>query len=528
MIADGFSISLQILEAYYTISEAFYGLPIFVKILISTPGWERAFIIPFKDLTIHKLEKICGPFLCIQSTKSRAALRDTLSCALLMLKEGTVRYGYYLDRPGAIRFPDGHVCFLRGSEILGSCNRPLLLSEPLRDMQLAGSGAQGSLSQLPSLLLSASLQVLLVLSYVILTSIRSLLIEEGLPLQAVLYIVGKQGLGKTTLAERIAAIYTKNGRPCGIVQAGSTLAASNDMITSLRDQPVIIDDVCNSAAPEVKREGLKLAAHLIRQGTGVTPIIKRSGKDTVQLSAEAGLIFTAEFPLENLSDLTRCIIVPLQEQPFIPDQLTPALIGDVIRFYSSWFCDHADEEIKHFRSAPVVRAAVKMDKRISNNYRFLQAAFGSFLRFLSDSVISCDENQLLMRLNDAMEYALWYQQGMIESLLEDVPVGNLAFCLYDGFENEAFGLAKKISKLEKHEGILWKGDLCLRAEPLVKFVRTQRGFHNWSPNKITRTLKDYGALVLQEENAATVHLTKGTPRVYRIRLDILKESAERF
>lgn len=169
-----------------------------------------------------------------------------------------------------------------------------------------------------------------------------------------------------------------------------------------------------------------------------------------------------------------------------------------------------------------------MDKRISNNYRFLQAAFGSFLRFLSDSVISCDENQLLMRLNDAMEYALWYQQGMIESLLEDVPVGNLAFCLYDGFENEAFGLAKKISKLEKHEGILWKGDLCLRAEPLVKFVRTQRGFHNWSPNKITRTLKDYGALVLQEENAATVHLTKGTPRVYRIRLDILKESAERF
>ena len=330
------------------------------------------------------------------------------------------------------------------------------------------------------------------------------------------------------LAERIAAIYTKKGRPCGIVQAGSTLSASNDMITSLRDQPVIIDDVCNSAAPEVKREGLKLAAQLIRQGTGVTPIIKRSGKDTVQLSAEAGLIFTAEFPLENLSDLTRCIIVPLQEQPFIPDQLTPALIGDVIRFYSSWFCDHADEEIKHFRSAPVVRAAVKMDKRISNNYRFLQAAFGSFLRFLSDSVISCDESQLLMRLNDAMEYALWYQQGMIESLLEDVPVGNLAFCLYDGFENEAFDLAKKISKLEKHEGILWKGDLCLRAEPLVKFVRTQRGFHNWSPNKITRALKDYGALVLQEENAATVHLVKNTPRVYRIRLNILKESAERF
>lgn len=37
-----------------------------------------------------------------------------------------------------------------------------------------------------------------------------------------------------------------------------------------------------------------------------------------------------------------------------------------------------------------------------------------------------------------------------------------------------------------------------------------------------------GALVIQEENTAQIHLKKGTLRVYCIRLDVLEEYEERF
>ena len=111
-----------------------------------------------------------------------------------------------------------------------------------------------------------------------------------------------------------------------------------------------------------------------------------------------------------------------------------------------------------------------------------------------------------------------------QEIREQIPIGNLAAILYAGYENDDFKLTKKIDKLQKHDGILWNNDLCLRSEPLIRFVRLQPGFHNWNRNKISRELKDIGALVLQEEETSTVHLDDDSPRVYRIRLDVLKKN----
>lgn len=119
---------------------------------------------------------------------------------------------------------------------------------------------------------------------------------------------------------------------------------------------------------------------------------------------------------------------------------------------------------------------------------------------------------------------------MIDQLKECFPVGNLPFCILEGYKNKAFDLAKKIEKLSKNDGIVWKNDLCLRREALVQFIRQQPGYHDWTSNRITRALKDINALALQEDEAATVRLTKeeNVPRVYRIRLNVLKETAKKY
>lgn len=531
MRIDGCTATVIAKEAFYRVIDNLTDLPAWLEATVQGNGWASTLTVPLRQYNARELQKIC-PLLQFHGRKAQAAFDEALNADLISgLKTGRIPRGYFFDKNGTTILPDGRICFVRSAELLGDCGRPYLIAPEINNVQLLGQGNPPS--QLVPILLSSPLQVLLVFAYVVLTSIRSLLVENGLDLQAVLYIVGGQGLGKTTLATRIAGIYAKDYRPVGIVQAGSTLAAVNALMTDLRDQPLVVDDLCLSASRETERKRVDLATKLIRQGTGHIPIIKRVGKNTVELPCEASLILTAEFPLENMSDLTRCVMVPVRKSLDMPNDLTPSLIGDAIRHYSLWLAEHAPEELVRFHKT--VDAALinrgNVDARIVTNYACLYAAVQSFL--CSTRKLNPPqnwENGVLRVMRKALSVAWKEHQRMINQLKEGFPVGNLPFCLLEGYGNSAFDLAKKIEKLNKHSGIIWKDDLCLRKEALIQFVRQQPGYHDWTANRITRTLKDIGALVLQEEDTATVKLTKDSnvPRVYRIRLNVLKDAAEKF
>ena len=134
-----------------------------------------------------------------------------------------------------------------------------------------------------------------------------------------------------------------------------------------------------------------------------------------------------------------------------------------------------------------------------------------------------------------MEQAIGFAQNehlaLVEEIKRTIPIGNLAYCLLAGLNTKMFDLKRKyehLEKLVKHDGIIWHGNLCLRKEPLVQFVQRHPGYQDWSSRKIVQELKRIDALVLQESGAATVHLSKDSPRVYRIRLDVLQQNAQRY
>lgn len=530
MERKGCNATVQIQSAFYPLTANLEELPSLVEVIVQGDGWKYPLTLSLSQFKAKEIQKQC-PLLRFQNRKAQAVFDESLITDLLAgLKDGTIQRGYLFDKGGANILPDGRLCFVHGSELLGVCGRPYRIAPQISGVRLRGNGEP--LSRLLPLLEESPPQVLLVLAHIVLTTIRSLLVEDGIDLQAVLYIVGGQGLGKTTLATRVAGIYEKDGKPAGIVQAGSTYAAVNALMTGQRDQPVIIDDLCLSVSRDTARKRVELASKLIRQGTGCIPIIKQTGKTTVELPCEAGLILTAEFPLENLSDLTRCIIVPVKKPLDIPDELTPELIGNAIRHYSRWFTRHFQEELPRFHST--VNHAVegaKADIRMATNYACLKAAFLSFLRSLrSLGVPARIRDSAVGRMDRAILKATKEHQSMMEQIKETIPLGNLSYCIMEGYKANAFQLAEKKKDLSKKDGILWQNDLCVRREALIRFVRLQPGYQNWSPNRITRALKDVGALVLQEENAATVRLSKkaNVPRVYRIRLSVLKETAKKY
>lgn len=530
-LTDYLNADIDFPQAFYSLGANEKSPPEMIHVVIKakfSPGWVKDILLPLEKLSITALKKEC-PFLgCkLENRKADHLLMNALQSAF---ETGSVSVGYVFHELGALQFPDGSLRFLRGEELIPeNCSRPWTLAPEIAGIELAGNGTS-SADEITSTLLSVPPQALLSIAYTDLTSVRSVVLDNGVDFQAVCYIVGGQGLGKTTLAKRTAGIYRNKqaGKPAGIVQASSTISAVGQLLVSLRDQPVVIDDLCLSAGRDTERKRRELGAYLMRKGTGEEPIIKQSGEQTLELYCNAGVCLTAEFSMKNASDLDRCIIIPVDQRLNLPSNFTPELVGDILRIYSAWFAQNHERAIKRLRTD--LNSDWWKDKipRIRTNYGCVRWAFQCMLDALEDCGYLSSENhmKLLKRLENALNIALDKHLMLKQELMEQIPAGNLAAILYSGYKNRDFDLVKKPKKLKQHEGIIWQDDLCLRSEALVRFIRIQPGFHGWSRNRITQELKDMGALVLQEENASTVRLAEGLPRVYRIRLSVLKDATE--
>lgn len=515
--------------AYYDPSTDPEPIPVSVKLRVEARPphniWKKEFSVPLDKLTAKTLQKEC-PFIQFEISDKEITrlLREQLQRGL---QEGTIPKGRSFHETGAVYLPDRTLGFLRGSELIpDECKQPHVLASEIEDIQLLeeNTTAQTWITALQT----APLAALLVIAYVMLTSVRSLVRSAGVTLQAILYIVGAQGLGKTTLATRLAGIYwdRASGTLANIAQAGSSISGTEHLFAIHRDQPVIVDDLCRSAGRDTERKRRELGAKIIREGSGDIPIIKKRGKEIEKRTCNAGVILTAEYAMDNPSDLTRCLIVPVNERLNLSSMLTPELVGSMVRHYSEWFSNNSDYEFRRLKDTLNGGWKSKLEPRIRTNYICLRWAFQSLLNSLDDAGLRSDvKKELHAQMDKAVDMALSEHMKFKRDILEQFPVGNLAACLYEGYKSGSFDLTKKIGKLQKHEGIMWGNDLCLRAEALIRFVRLQPGFHDWNRNKISRELKDIGALVLQEEGASTVHLDDDSPRVYRIRLDVLKDAA---
>lgn len=525
--------------AWYPLSQNLQSDPAYISLHIrSNRGqtWDKQIVLPLEQICAAQFQKIC-PFLRIPgSRKEVQRFNEELMAKLEReLAAGIIERGYYLEQSGVIDFPDGMIQFLAGSELIPNhCNRRYLPAPHLGNIRLVGEGTT-SLQEMEWALVEAPAQALLTLAYVLLTSVRSMVIDQGIDFQAVLYILGGQGLGKTTLAKRTAGLYqTEEGYVSGLVQAGSTMAGIRDMLIRFRDRPVIVDDLCLSAGKDTERRRKEVGATLVREGSGNTPIIKKRGNDIDEKRCHAGVILTAEFPLDNMSDLSRCILVPVHEKLTLAPSWTPTVVGDLLRRFFTWFSDHHIDALNTLTESLNKGWKPKLEKRVRTNYICLRWAFRTLLECLTDSGMAPEHR---MYLEKSMRFAI--KQGLSEykllrkEQLDLVPEGNLSFCILKGYKNKVFHLADSIEKLEKKDGVMWKDDLCIRPQQLLSFVRQQPGYHQYTRNQLTQELMDLGVLVIQEDSGYAVHLARSKdsasiPRVYRLRLDVLKKTAKKY
>lgn len=438
--------------------------------------------------------------------------------------------GLCFRRSGSHQLPDGSWVSVIGGRLIGECRYPYIVD--ITDAgQVQMQPAEKPLTLLAGELLLVNPQVLLAIAYLMVTLVRSWVRGITDSWQAVLMVVGRQGMGKTTLAERITGWYQDG---CGgnalFFGAGSTPASMRDILVNMRDLPVVIDDLCLSASPSVQRRARDLGAQFVREGANAAAITKKKpGCGTARLQCAAGLVMTAEFALENGSDITRCIYLTIDQPLGLPESLTTSMIGAAVQGFLNWFLPHQEQARAALEQMLKQPDHPEVHQRAWKNFIILKWGMTAFLCAAEDE--GCPDAcraKLMERFNEALVASLQYQSSLLKKLDRCKKKGNIAAVILAGLEAGAFQMTKNIDKLWKKDGIWWRGDAGLRKDALERFIRLQDGYGTYTISKIIQELKDIGALVIQEEGTAQVKIKKGTPRVYRLRLDVLRDEAEEF
>lgn len=483
------------------------------------------------------------PLLQCSSSRHRAVF-DTylveIAQKFLENPEKNAVRAYFFAQNGIVHLDDGSTCTVLGDRILGYKGQRCV-AQPMCSWRIP-EGTPDACITLAKLLTNQPSAVLLTTAYTLLTTVRSAVIESGVDLQAVLYITGAQGLGKTTLARRVAGFVnnTDTDRPALLFDAGSTLAATRDAMASARDLPIVVDDLCLSASRAAQQQRKDLGAKLVREAANVTEIIKKApGGQTITLQNVAGVIMTAEFLLENASDVTRCIMAPIAQPLDLPNELTPELMAGVVQEFLQHFLRDPQSMLKrlhNFMQNNEHIAALQSctEQRVRTNLTALYWAFREFVAIFATN-IQFDNlaRDLVRNFNRALADSVTQTDAALARVRSLTPEGNIAYVLLNAYLGDKFNLlkeGKKLTKLSKYDGTTFKGDLCLRKCALQQVVNQSPGYRGWGLNHIVAELVSYGALRIQEEGTYQVKLSSDTevPRVYRIKVDTLEKFAERY
>ena len=118
------------------------------------------------------------------------------------------------------------------------------------------------------------------------------------------------------------------------------------------------------------------------------------------------------------------------------------------------------------------------------------------------------------------------QQQILKCIESTIPKASIPRLLLLGIQHQEIPVKQKLKKLKEGYAVIQGQELLLPPGLAEQFISAQDGYRGISRNRIGRELKSAGVLVTHErDNANTVKVAKGFPRVYHIRLDRLEEAA---
>jgi len=474
----------------------------------------------------------------------------------------TICSGYAFPNNGLYLIPDHEPIIVWNHRIVGTCSSQIPYRVCDDPAVFVPNNVENPIKNMIAAIQQNDSAVCLAFIYALLISKRSVLARIGYDVQGVLYITGTQGIGKTTLAKRVLGYAVRRSdptKPALFQEAVSTEAATRDLLARYPDLVVIFDDLCLSSVRSIEKERRKKGAFMLRLAANESQISKKAANgDTIQVNCRAGMALTAEFVMEGVSELTRCIIIDIDTPLNLSDDLNASLVGSVLNYFADWFADnykvlihllsglmeHAEGILNTFFNDDEQKRHKNLlcQQRIQHNFVLLYWAFECFITMAKQQaeLTKSMEKALRRKFTDAIHHSIFKQSEILSDIQSLQPDGNLAYILSKAIDQQEFNLCRKKSKLATHEGIIWEESndqpelIGIKETALITYVRNQNGYQNAKPRDIIQGLVDMGALVLQETKTRTVHLGKNKPgepsipRVLLLRYGILKTKSKNF
>ena len=211
------------------------------------------------------------------------------------------------------------------------------------------------------------------------------------------YCCGESGYGKSEEAKLLVSFFEGTIVGCNL---GSDKSAIMKAYVDCRGLPFLIDDLNKSPSRTQREKREEKLSYIIQSQSSAGEIVN---KDITINSENSGLIITAEYTLDSVSTMNRCVLVKF-EKPFEDDVLTWLQKNKQINVsflygFIAWICKNMPY-LKKFVSAypfnlPYIENMEKStsEKRIKASYHSLYVTKVVLLMYMKEAGIVTKEEQ---------------------------------------------------------------------------------------------------------------------------------------
>ena len=354
--------------------------------------------------------------------------------------------------------------------------------------------------------------------YTILSAFRSEINRLNITTFPALLLCGQPGTGKTTTANRLSLLYGRAEGEIGIMEAGSTEAATIQSISKLRDQVVVIDDLAHSTSYKEEKERQNYVASLLRYVTNNTPNIKyKSGNSIDERVCQVGCVFTGEFLDMSASEIERLIIVHMDKRLTGGSPRDRSMAGTAFYHFLYWALPNLREHLNELDCSLTACDAME-NPRLQKTGEMLIWAHQLFLRFACDvGAIRPRVYKSLFRFGmDIVSDLIQAQIRLSETKKLSVPRKSLAHHIAEGYNAGALHTKKKKKALPYQDSYEENGALYVPVNVLLEYLKTTP-YAYLIEKTLGKKLRDDGLLPANKEGRTA---TKGKDGARWIKLEL--------
>jgi len=347
---------------------------------------------------------------------------------------------------------------------------------------------------------------------------RTLFENAGLTPSYIMYIYGRQGFCKTTIAKLCSNIY-QDAEP--IIGLNSSLSAIEAKLSEYKDSVFVIDDLCRSEfTNNEKRLGEKFSQIVMEIANNKLRSV-RKGNAVTDNECKCTVVATGEYLVGSESAMTRCILLenknPPNKSALTMLQNNKQNLYDFLGHFLKWISENYDEIVRDIKERYDTyrnsRADVDFNnERFQNNLFILDTGFSILLEYgLQNNLISKNLHLHLIDNFNTIRKNVFISQLTAMKSHSAFKSKNYDFynAIKDLYLKGGFNLKNKPkAPFDGFDGTIKNGFLCLKKESLLQKIQIYFNDYKISKLDITRQLDSIGVLEKDKSNASTKKIDK--------------------